>query len=296
MKRKLIELGGSLYASLPSSYTKENNLEKGAEIFINQNKGELTISTSPKTKGDSYNIEFNKNEMFIIKRYVTALYRRGYSKIKIKHDKGHKEIIEEVREILTRTTIGFEIISQTQTEIIIQSFANEDNAELDNTLRRSLYLIKELINASINSFSNENYNIREVENMDIEIDKFTNYCLRLIFKGSNIGSYKNIILYNFIKNLEYFADSICILCRYARLKNYKLNKFETELIKEISKMFDEFIKLYSNFSITQSEKTVSIRMKIRRLLNKKNSKIEFEIRNIVRRFNDTLSNLIELQF
>ena len=86
MKRKLIELGGSLYASLPSSYTKENNLEKGAEIFINQNKGELTISTSPKTKGDSYNIEFNKNEMFIIKRYVTALYRRGYSKIKIKHD------------------------------------------------------------------------------------------------------------------------------------------------------------------------------------------------------------------
>ena len=294
MKRKLIELGGSVYISLPSTYVKANNLVKGAEIHVNQEKGELTISTSPQTKGDTCSIDFEK-EMFIVKRYVTALYRRGYSTIKLKYTQSHQDVINEIRDILTRTTIGFEIISQKSNEIIVQSFANENNEELDNVIKRTLYLIKEFINEINSSLTNNNTNLRQVEEIDIEIDKFTNYCCRLIFKGSNIGKYKNIILFNFIKNLEYFADSLLILSRHIRKNNYNLNKFELEIMSDIATMFDHFIKLYSKYSIKDCEKTASFRMHIRKNLKKKDSILDFHIRNSVRRFNDTLSNLIELQ-
>jgi phosphate uptake regulator len=293
MKRKLVELGGSMFISLPSKYTKENSLGKGDEIDIEILKGQLVLSTTPISRENAYSLNIEK-QVLIVKRYITALFRRGYSPIKITYD--NPDSIAQVRSTISDELIGIEIISQKPNEIILQSFASEENNELENLLQRIFFLLGDMSNEMLKAFQNSNKNLAEIEKMDIEVDKFTNYCCRLIFKGSNISGYKNIILYTFIKNLEYLADSFKDYCKEVRENQITLNAGEIKIFKDILAEFDLFQKAYFSYSIDTCEELIKLKIEINERIKSTNkNRLFFLEKNIIRRFNDITSNLIELQ-
>ena len=131
MKRKLIELGGSVYVSLPSTYVKSNELKKGQEINVDNIDNNIVISTSPIVKETTRTITINNNFM-IGKRYVTALYRRGIDSINLNYE--GEQTLKAVKKLMDKDTIGYEIIKQTNNSITIKDFSVKSTNEFNNII------------------------------------------------------------------------------------------------------------------------------------------------------------------
>ena len=146
--RKLIKFGTSSHiVSLPSTWTKKNNLNKGDLIYIHENENsELLISAEkkePKKEITETTIDIDKKTRLEIKRELVAAYIQDYSLIRI-IGKELQTQLKDVRTLLNQF-IALEIIEQTSTKIVAQDFLNIKDASFDKIIRRIDTIIKSIL-------------------------------------------------------------------------------------------------------------------------------------------------------
>ena len=87
MKRKIIKQGhNTLTVTLPAEWTKRFNLESGKEIDIDERDNGLFISTEKNGKSKVTEFDITGMDIPTIWKYFTAVYREGYSEVKVKFD------------------------------------------------------------------------------------------------------------------------------------------------------------------------------------------------------------------
>lgn len=252
MKRKVIKQGnGTLTITLPKKWTEQVGLKGGDEIVLDEKEGSLAISTKETTSKSSYEVNIGSFER-LGRRYLTALYREGYDEIEIKYD--NPLYINSVQATLNEQMIGFEITNRFKNSCLIKDFSGGGENEFEKSLRRCWLLLLEISDETLESIKNKDYSVlKEMHMKDREINKFSNYCIRLALKLNKFSHKKTAHYFHFLRNLEELGDEYQNLSVGIAEHNLKVNNEEIKLIEENNRHLREFYELFYKYDDQKME-------------------------------------------
>jgi len=182
MKRKVVKHGSAtLTISLPSRWVKKYGIKPGDELDIIEDKGNLTIVTSKDIKSiKEAHLPFDDFGL-VGGRAIGALFKGGVDVIRVsyKSPDALKHIEKSLNEL-----IGFEMMQQRENSCTLKEVSGfSDQSELDPMIRRTFMILLSLVDDCLEAIkSNNKQLLATMVHRDATINKFANYCRRLINK------------------------------------------------------------------------------------------------------------------
>ena len=202
---------------MPSKWVREQGIKKGDEIDIIEEGDKLIIGTGLGSGIKTLNLDTKEFSKATLCRHLRTLYRRGYDKLilKIKNSEQLKEIEEIIRNL-----IGFEIVEQSKTECVIEDIAESQTKDVNKLINRVIMLMMSMCEELQDETKPlQSEKLKDIILTDTQINKFTDYIIRLINK--------RIVDRNISKELLYFLaiqmESIGDRCKIAAEKITELN-------------------------------------------------------------------------
>jgi phosphate uptake regulator len=267
MKRKIIKQGHStLTVTLPSEWTKKFNLSARDEIELIEKDNGLFFSTEKRNEDKKTCFNISEMDVPTIWKYFMGAYRTGYDEVKVKFssdkklehpykfmtqhhidnkytDKRGNEITvtEFLHEIVNRF-IGFEIVSHGKDFIIIKEMSEPSSKEFESALRRVFLLVQQMIEETCEAIDTKNPKmLSHIHDVDINLDKFHDYCIRILTKVGNKNSKETALLSSILNLLELLGDEFKNISIHLI---YDYSKSDFKHIKEIASSIKEQINLY----------------------------------------------------
>ena len=254
MKRKIIKQGhNTLTLTLPTEWAKKLNLNAGDEIDVLEENGSLIVNGKQKSSFNSTSIDITDLRIPMLWRFFQSAYREGYDEIKILFDKSKKDFegaynyyasqfeykrmgekpskktpLQTIQELVDRF-VGMEIIDSSQGSCTIREMGESSAKEFDNSLRRIFLLILELFDKVINFIENDSVgdiNIcKDLHTLDINIDRFIDYCCRINNKIHDSTFQKNKpIMFSTLFLLELLGDEFKYIGNHLAKTKKKVNE------------------------------------------------------------------------
>jgi phosphate uptake regulator len=248
MKRKIIKIADTTYVvSLPLKWVRERGIVKGQEVELQEENNNIIMSFGADS-AHTYKYEIDVGNLVKVPdRYVTALYRRGVDEITIRYSQ--PKTCNSIQTCLSEQTIGMEIISQKKDFCVIKDLTGQELKDFQPVLRRIWLLIKEMAADSLAlALSKDIDGLKNMFYRDRDINKFSNYCCRILLNDSSISDYKRVVYFHFIRNLEEVADSYKDFCLYYCRETPKLNEKIMSMFKRINTYYESFYGLFYNFN------------------------------------------------
>jgi len=157
-KRKLQELGGSLFVSLPQEWIKRLQLKKGSELVLETGQNNqlcLAPATSAKSEKHIAILNFSK----YLHRELIAEYLFGTEIIVINNKEGFTKTQRQQILNYVAYLMNVEIVEESSSKITIQHFHTEE-APIKMLVQRMYFLTKSML-ADIASINNK----QDVENI-----------------------------------------------------------------------------------------------------------------------------------
>lgn len=296
MKRKIIKQGAStLTLSLPAKWTKKYKIEAGDELEVNEKGKDLIISTQKGfAHGKVTELDFRGSPKFFVRVAINAVYLRGDDEVRIMYDS--PQVLEDIQDSINNLTIGFEMVEQCSKYCVIKDISGVTDTSFESILSRIFLLTLSFAEDGYDLMRKGDYKAaKEQFKRDLNIDKFVNYCLRVLSKKGHPEFQKTMHYYTIITLLEHLADE------YARLFNYlegPVKKSTLDLFKEVIGLNREFYKLSYNFEKGAAISLIEKRTKLRKeLFNKmgtssiEDTKVLFRITKIV----ELITDIVKLQ-
>jgi phosphate uptake regulator len=330
MKRKIIRQGhNTLTITLPSNWVKRTNLESGDEVDVFE-KGEGLSITSEKI-GEDRKATFDITHMDTptIWKYFMGIYREGYSEILVKFSpetkldnpfkffaqhtldlKQNKETkkdspLEALRGFVTRF-VGIEITEYGKDYVLIKELGSVSSKEFDNSLRRVFLLVQQMAEETLDAIKTNNpKKLYSMHDVDISLDKFHDYCIRVLNKTSNKEPRKNNLLFSILYLLELLGDEFKNIANHL-MYDLPESKFKSiiPLAEYVKEQIDLYYDLFYKFDIEKITKISSIDKKsydnFSTIFNKEKSResdlIFHHLRMIGRYINALIELRIEMEF
>ena len=243
MKRKLVKQGSStMMVSLPSKWIKENKLDKGSEVDIQEKGNSITIGTKIKDKKEiTIKItDENKND---IKNILTHVYRRGFDKIVLKGK--HKEVAKEIRPIVNDLLLGFEITELSSDKASIENISEPTEQRYDLILSKIFKIIEETQDFVLNDFEKNKFeDFQDIEDLRKQHDRFVLFCRRLLIR-ENTGK-EQIIHWELLTFLMHIEHIYYYLYEYASKNKISKNNEVINLLKHLKEYFKLYKEAYYN--------------------------------------------------
>jgi phosphate uptake regulator len=329
MIRKIIRQGhNTLTITLPSDWTKKFNLKAGSEIELIERENGLFLSTEKRS--DNRKAEFDITGMDIptIWKYFMATYREGYDEVLVKFPQNLK--LESPYKFLTQHRldvrygterekgtifaalqgfvnrfIGYEIVEHGKDYVVVREMGELTSKQFDNSLRKIFLLLQEMADETLDSIKKNDPSIlAQVHDVDVNLDKFHDYCIRILNKTANKETRKSELLFSTLYLLELLGDEFKNIAQHmvydtpkSKLKNIQ------ELAQSVKDQLDVYYDLFYKFDKSKISKISEIDSKIYLKvpeLYKKASEAEKEIYHHLRmigRYVNALSELrIEMEY
>lgn len=324
MKRKIIKQGhNTLTMTLPSEWVRKFNLQAGKEVDLVERDNGLFI-TSEKI-GENKKAEFNITGMDIptIWKYFMAVYREGYDEILVKFEPGtklespykfftphsldikYKKIMEkqEIFEVLhgfVSRFIGMEIMEQRKDYVLIKEMGEISSKEFDNSLRRVFLILQQMVEETKEAITMNNPKmLSHMHDVDINLDKFHDYCIRVMNKTEHKSMKNKNLLFSTLYLIELTGDEFKNIAKHL---TYDMSDSKLDNLKEMAELLTEQINLYYElFYKFDKEKVIhlsEIDKKMYNLFNpfyKKANEDEKEIFTHLRRISRYINALYELR-
>jgi len=249
MKRKVVKHGSAtLTVSLPSRWVKKYGIKAGDELEIVEDKGNLIIVTSHDIKSvKEANLDMEKFGL-LGGRAIGALFKGGVDLIRINYK--NPSSISEIEKSLNEL-IGFEIMQQTENCCTIKEVSGfSDQSELVPMIKRTFMLLMSVIEDCLGSIKSNNKELLEnIIHRDTTINKFANYCRRLINK-KGLNKIKDVpLVYYIIEEVENLGDEYKYLAKFILENNIKVtNKEIFKILEKQNNFIRQFFSLYAKFS------------------------------------------------
>jgi len=242
MKRSIVKQGAAtLMVSLPSKWARRFRLEKGNEIDIVEKGRELIIR--PGFVSEIRKTKINISELkHLWRRVVSALYKAGYDEIEIDFNKPDE--ITKVYSVL-QEFIGFEIISQAEKSCLIKEIVESKETNFNAIFSRTFGMLLSIAEDCSNALKKRNTELLgTIPERDIIINKYANFCRRIINKGL-VDQKDAPMLYYLIEELETMGDVYKDFAKYL---------FETKNIpnEKVIKSLDNVNLLIADLSLIAS--------------------------------------------
>ncbi|MBU4502406.1 MAG: hypothetical protein KKA79_07455, partial [Nanoarchaeota archaeon] len=267
MKRKLVKQGvNALTVTLPSQWTHKYGLKPGDEVNVHEQEKNLLISTEKNFEQESsVTIDSAKLNDVLLWTYIIAAYRKGADEIKVKYESQERiKLIQKVVDAL----LGLAVVDQKSEFCIIKDLSGmTENTEFDQILRRIFILLKNLSEETLTAIKTKNNSaLNNMEYQDYSINKFSNFCLRLLSKKGHKDFHKTPIMHYIVSELENLGDE------YVRLAldavNKKLSKEVISAIEDTNKFFIMYYHFFYKFDNTDSMKLLDQRDKLMNKIEK----------------------------
>jgi len=273
MKRKIIKQGhNTLTITLPSDWVKRFNLKAGEEISLLEKDNGLFLTTEKINNPSEIEINVENLSIPLIWKHVSSAYREGYDKIKVKFSPNttydspygffahyiidpafaqkRKLSPQEFFQLLIDRFIGFEIMEERDDFCILKQIGQSTSKEFDNSLRRIFLLLLYISEGIIKDVEKGSKSFLDnVHNVDIQVDKFHDFCTRVLNKTEFEQPLKTSLIFTLIYLLELVGDEfkhLAIQLRKKDAKDVNSKKISNSLdfINEQLKIFYELYYKY----------------------------------------------------
>jgi len=281
MKRKIIKQGhNTLTITLPSKWVKKLNLSSGNEIDILEKENMLLINANENLKEKSTVIDITDFTVPLLWRYFQSAYRSGCDEIKIIFDPNKKEyedaftyytthfdysklgerIPPKSAQLMIQSVVdrflNVAIIKSGRGYCIIKEMGEPTTKEFDNSLRRIFIIISQMFDRTIQAIKDGEINdvniCKEIKAMDINIDKFVDYCCRIINKlRFSFPDNKRSLLFSTLFMLELIGDEFKYIAKHLALSKRPVNE-TLELVEKVKGHFEIYYKLFYKFDRNQA--------------------------------------------
>lgn len=283
MKRRIIKQGhNTLTVTLPSEWTKKLNLQAGDEVDVLENNGSLLINSKQHSGKKSTTIDITGFNVPMIWRFFQGAYREGYDEIKVVYDKNQKEcesaydyytsqfayarIGEKPRKKLTldmisdvvNRFIGVAIIDHGDNYCTIKEMGELSSREFDNSLRRIFLLILELFDVVIDMIKDNKIGdmsiCKTLHSMDINVDRFIDYCSRINNKINDSSFQKNKpLMFSTLFLLELLGDEFKYIGTHLAVSKKKVDEL-VPFVESVKKHFEMYYHLFYKFNRDETRK------------------------------------------
>lgn len=330
MKRKVIKQGhNTLTVTIPSKWAKNFNLRAGDEIDLTEKENGLFLSTEKNPEFIKAKIDISNLDIPTIWKHFMGVYRQGYDEVEVKFDPKiklespykffaqHKLDLKYENEHkiktpleffneMTNRFIGFEIVNYGKDFVLIKEMTEPTSKEFDNSLRRVFLLIDHMAEEICEALETQDIKrLGHIHDIDINLDKFHDYCIRILNKIGNKNSKKTSLLISTLSFLELIGDEFKIISHHLIYDYPKANyKNIREVIESVKEQLNLFYEVFYKFN--QSTINKMSELDKNRYFNvdnvsrkvKKEEEIElFHHIRIITRYLNTLTELrIEMEY
>ncbi len=293
MKRKLVKQGtATMMISLPSKWIKENKLEKGDEVDLQEKENIITINVNPvenqNVKIEKYNLS---NFDPLINRALISLYVRGADEIELSFKDA--EETKKLKKHVLEGLIGFEIIAQTQNKVTIKDVTGLDKQDADLLIKRVFYILDSMACEFISAVKNKG-DMTPIIEIDQGINKFVHFCLRVLNKKGYSDNTKLKHIYSIVSALEEIGDSYKEIAKSVE-DGQKIDKKQLESLEICKDMLKIFESLLFKFEREKAKELAIEFENIQKKIEMKNS-LDFYIDNIAQRIIRMNNELFVMSF
>ncbi|MDE1870322.1 MAG: hypothetical protein KGH71_05060 [Candidatus Micrarchaeota archaeon] len=253
MEKHIFKFGtGSLAIIIPKKWADKSGveLEKSVNLYENEN-GELVISATKSVPREIERIVGQGMRGSLIGRWVGMHYMYGFSKLRLYSKSGFApEQLDEIDGAISECP-GFEITSQSNSDLIIEDFTNIKEIDLDRVMSR----LKSLVEQEFMEARSGNYKtIKKIEKL---VNRFYMMGVRYV----NITQAKDALKYlEGLQQLEYISDRLEIV-------SLSLKARGADIIGDLESQFRLcFAGFYGDLGAI--EKVAELRSKIRMKIRK----------------------------
>lgn len=275
MERKLVRQGNNaLTTTLPADWLKKYSLKAGDTVEIEEQGKAIMITTRKEFGIEKADLDITGLGL-LTNRTLIALYIRGCDEIRVTYKEA--AAVEKLKRAIDEM-VGFEIISQSRNECVIKEISRTSDEEFQNILRRTFLLVK-LMGEEISESLKNSKSLEHIPSMDTNINKFANFCLRVLNKRGYSDFNRTSSIYFIIKELEHLADSYKELA--VGMDNKKVPKELVAVLDSINRLYGQYIDLFFGF---KKEKAVEFAQQwetVRRSSERQDSRFIGSLRGMV---------------
>lgn len=243
MKRSIVKHGpATLTISLPAKWIRTNNLNPGDELELEEKGDRLLVSC---VKGEEFltlkeDISIN---YLTGTRYINAAHRKGCDELTLNYQ--DPSYIKKIEQCLNDEVLGYEIVNQGKEFCTIKDIPGTKFEEFETLLERIWIILVSISEEVIEALEKKDSSMLDsIISSDKRINKFTNFCIRILNKRSH-PKYRNIpIYYGFLKELEELADYYKFLLNYQVKFNINVSKEFLTLLEEVNDYLKRFRKVF----------------------------------------------------
>lgn len=241
MRRKVIQIAESTQlVSLPRKWCLSNNIKKGDELEVDAKGNSVTITTDriPETKKCVLDItKLPKMK----RRSICAAYLKGYDEIEIIYDK--PEYIRVIQSILPEFT-GYDIVQQEKNRCVIKQISKPTAEEFESVFNRLFLILNDALQTLIDGISKkDSEELKTIQFIEGSINKFSNFCRRIVNKEGYNPIDQNGALYFILTNLEFLGDEYKNLSQYL-IEKKKMDKELIPILERIKILYDNVYRIF----------------------------------------------------
>ena len=244
--------GGSSYVvTLPKDWIKSLKVKKNDPLgLLMQSDGTLLVTTKmtqDKThRIKEFDVNDTTNQTYLLRRLIGA-YISGYTSIKIKSSKRMPPPMRVIIRKFTQTTIGQEIVEETDTTITLKDLLNPTEMPFDKTIKRMHIIVKSMHEDAMRALEeNDRKLVEDVISRDNDVDRLHwlvarqhNIILRNVSLAEKMGTTLEIssICFLISRIIERIGDHVVRIAQnILSLVDDKLNKEIVERIHSASEL------------------------------------------------------------
>ena len=251
MKRKVVQQGpATLMISLPSKWVKENSITKGDELDVTEERGRLVLTL------DSANTEPTKKEIdaqseLFNEYFVNYVYQKGYDEILIRYSDASVPTLVEKR---AKQLLGFEIVEKTKNIILLKMLVNVDQQEFETVLKK-LFQITLVMGDKISEalVQKNSALLEEVKIDEKENNKYSDLCVRILYKNRYKYPENGFALYSLLRELEQIGDHYKYIAESFSASPTQKTALQ-KLYSEIHAFFRLYYELYYSYDAEKAQR------------------------------------------
>ena len=272
MERKVNRVGqNTLTVSLPVKWVKDNNIKQGEEIELIEEGKKLIIGGEYKPKSEVIEIDVT-NQGIMNHRILAAIYKAGFDQAEIKFKTS--EEFKIIQDRLERNLAEFDVIDYKKDRVLVRSSSKLNPKEFESTLKRCFYSLKDTTNSTYEALKNNDYNeMKNIVLRDLCLDKYADYCRRLLNKDVETKYKRTHALYYLIEEIEIIGDMYKDICNYISKEKLKISKQLIDLFGRINDFSNKFVDTIIKFDFEKIQDIGKERVNI-------NNQIDFMLKKV----------------
>lgn len=262
MKRRIIKQGVDSHTlTLPKSWIENFHIKAGEEVEVTRKDRSLIITPKYVAEKKSKRIILPSGiHSSAIWRVINAAYVTGYQEIVIilAEDKNARQPYTAINTLLQKIVDGFvgmEIVEQTKEKTIIKELAVSNPEEFENSFKRMFFVLETMINEALEgSKEKDAEKISAAISTDSVINKFSQYCMRLLNQFGYQDYQKTVDVYKLVSHLEQLGDEITSYLKRRKI----INKKEVEIFEKVAEMLKEAYSILHKKNLDSAMKSMSL--------------------------------------